>query len=128
MKLIIDTHVLIWSYFDPQKLTQRAQTYLTDPNNSFCISAASHWEIAIKIGTKKLSLRESFADFVQHAVFDNGIAISGIEPRHSEKLASLPHHHRDPFDRMLVSQALVEQLPIISIDQILDAYGVQRIW
>jgi PIN domain nuclease of toxin-antitoxin system len=101
---------------------------MTDPANQVVVSAASHWEIAIKIGTGKLVLAESFPDFVQHAVFDNGFAVLPIEPRHTAQLIGLPFHHRDPFDRLLIAQAMADNLPIVSVDPIFDAYPVRRLW
>jgi PIN domain nuclease of toxin-antitoxin system len=92
------------------------------------VSAASHWEIAVKMSIGKLKLAESFPDFVQHAIFDNGFAIVPIDTRHTAELITLPYHHRDPFDRMIVAQAIVEAMPIVSVDPILDAYPIRRIW
>jgi PIN domain nuclease of toxin-antitoxin system len=76
----------------------------------------------------KLQLGESFEDFVQHAVVDNGVPIIPIEPRFAARVVALPHHHRDPFDRMVVAQAPVENLPVVSSDKVLDQYGIQRFW
>src|SRR5438874_5867059 len=104
------------------------RTFIEDPANAVLISSASHWEIAVKISTGKLKLAESFPDFVQHSITDNGFAILAIETRHTAELIGLPYHHRDPFDRTIVAQALVEQMPIISIDPILDSYPIRRIW
>jgi PIN domain nuclease of toxin-antitoxin system len=80
------------------------------------------------MSTGKLKLAESFPDFVQHAITDNGFAIMPIETRHTAELIALPYHHRDPFDRMIVAQAIAETMPIISVDPILDSYPIRRIW
>lgn len=128
MNLLVDTHTLLWSYFDPSRLSATATTALIDPNNRVLVSPASCWEIAIKISIGKLQIAESFLDFVQHAVVDNGFKFLSLKPRHAAELISLPYHHRDPFDRMIVAQAIVEQLTIVSSDQILDQYPIQRIW
>jgi PIN domain nuclease of toxin-antitoxin system len=128
VNVLVDSHPLIWSYFEPQKLSNRAAATLADPANQVFVSAASYWEIAIKISIGKLKLAESFAEFVQHAIVDNGVPIVAIEPRHAAELIQLPHIHRDPFDRIIVAQSLVEKLPVISADAVLDQYGIQRIW
>ncbi len=99
-----------------------------DPTNRVLVSPASYWEIAIKIKTSKLVLREPFLDFAQHAIHDNGFSILPIEPAHCDRLTTLPFHHRDPFDRLLIAQALTENWPLLSIDPALDAYGIQRLW
>jgi PIN domain nuclease of toxin-antitoxin system len=128
VNVLIDSHVLIWSYFDEQKLNRVAAATLADPANQVLVSAASLWEIAIKISVGKLQLSEPFEDFVQHGVADNGVPIIPIEPRHAAEVIGLPQHHRDPFDRMIVAQALIEKLPVVSSDSVLDKYGIQRIW
>ncbi len=128
MNVLLDSHALIWGYFDPARLSATARMAMTTPNNRVFVSTASHWEIAIKISTGKLKLAEPFPDFVQHAITDNGFAILPIEPRHTAELIALPYHHRDPFDRMIVAQAVVETMPIISVDPILDSYPIRRLW
>ncbi|MBL8866776.1 MAG: type II toxin-antitoxin system VapC family toxin [Planctomycetia bacterium] len=128
MNLLLDTHSLLWVYWNDPKLSTTAAQLVTDPTNRVLVSPASYWEIAIKIKTSKLVLRESFLDFVRHAILDNGFAILPIEPAHCDQLTTLPFHHKDPFDRLLVAQALAEDIPILSIDPILDAYGIQRLW
>lgn len=128
MNLLLDTHSLLWVYWNDPKLSTKAAQLVTDPTNRVPISPASYWEIAIKIKTSKLVLRESFLDFVRHAILDNGFAILPIEPAHCDQSTTLPFHHKDPFDRLLVAQALTEDIPILSIDPILDAYGIQRLW
>jgi PIN domain nuclease of toxin-antitoxin system len=92
------------------------------------VSPASYWELAIKISLRKYTLHESFEDFIQHAVLDNGFAILPIEPRHTAALIPLPYHHKDPFDRLIIAQALVEGISIVSADAQFDAYGIKRLW
>ena len=128
MNMLIDSHVLIWSYFEPIRLSSTASTAITDPNNRVFVSPASYWEIAIKISIGKLQLAESFNDFVQHAIFDNGFTILAIEPDHAAELVSLSYHHRDPFDRLIIAQAIVDKMAVVSADQTLDLYPVQRLW
>jgi PIN domain nuclease of toxin-antitoxin system len=128
VNLLIDAHALIWTYFDPAQLSAKARSEISDANNRVFVSPASHWEIAIKMSTGKLQLAESFADFVQHAILDNGFSILPIEPHHTAELVTLPYHHRDPFDRLIVVQAMAEKMPLVSADAILDKYPIQRIW
>jgi PIN domain nuclease of toxin-antitoxin system len=128
VKLLIDTHTLLWAYWADPQLSAAAARFITDPANTVFVSPASHWEVAIKMSTGKLTPRESFPDFVQHAIFDNGFVILPVEPRHTAVVATLPFHHRDPFDRLLVAQAVAEQWPVVSADAAFDPYPVTRLW
>lgn len=131
MNLLIDTHTLLWVYWGDPKLSATAALLVTDPANTVFVSPASHWELAIKVSTTKLNLRESFPDFVQHAIFDNGFVILPVEPRHTTVLATLSYpssRHKDPFDRLLIAQAIAEGIPIVSADSDFDAYPVRRLW
>jgi len=128
VNLLVDSHTLLWSYFEPARLSATAANELTDPSNCVFVSPASHWEIAIKMSIGKLQIAETFPDFVQHAIKDNGWSFLPIEASHSAELIGLPFRHRDPFDRLIIAQAIVEKMPIISIDSIFDAYPIRRIW
>lgn len=128
MRLLIDTHTLLWAYWADPKMSAAAIGLVFDPTNQVRVSPASHWEVAIKMRLGKLTLRESFPEFVEHAVFDNGFSILPIEPAHTAVVADLPFHHRDPFDRLLAAQALAEAIPLVSADPVFDAYGVRRLW
>jgi PIN domain nuclease of toxin-antitoxin system len=126
--LLLDTHTLLWFYLDDPQLSTAARTLIEDPANTNLVSPASSWELAIKIALGKYILTESYDDFTQHAIFDNGFVILPIEPRHTSVLVSLPQHHKDPFDRLLVAQAMVEAIPLVSIDSAFDAYPITRLW
>ena len=128
MNVLLDTQALLWHYLDDPKLSATAETTMADPANRVLVSAASHWEIAIKLSTGKYTLAVPFAAFLQEAIYDNGFALLPIEPRHTAELVALPYHHRDPFDRLIIAQAMVEKLPIVSADPALDLYPIQRIW
>jgi PIN domain nuclease of toxin-antitoxin system len=130
VNLLLDTHTLLWAYWADPKLSAAAAALITDPANRCFVSPASYWEIAIKIAISKLTLSESFPDFMQHAILDNGFAFLPIEPRHAAALIGLPQlpTHKDPFDRMFISQAIVEGMPIVSADSALDAYPITRLW
>ena len=128
MTVLLDTHALLWAYWGDPQLSAAAIRLIFEPANRVLVSPASHWEVAIKMKTGKLTLRESFVEFVQHAVFDNGFKILPIEPRHTALVSQLPFHHKDPFDRLLIAQALSEGVPLVSADAAADAYGVVRLW
>ena len=128
MTVLLDTHALLWAYWGDPQMSAAAVRLVTDPANRVLVSPASHWEVAIKMKIGKLTLRESLIDFVRHAVFDNGFEILPIEPSHTALVSQLPFHHKDPFDRLLVAQALAEGVPLVSADTAIDAYGVVRLW
>lgn len=128
MRLLLDTHAFLWFLLDDPQLSATADALISDPNNVIEVSPASYWEIAIKIRLKKYSLPERYEVFMEREIATNGFRILHIEPKHAAPITSLPFHHRDPFDRLIVAQALVEQIAIVSNDAILDAYGVTRLW
>lgn len=128
MNLLLDTHALLWHYLDDPQLSAGARGAIVDPANRILISAGSHWEIAIKLSTGKYTLHVPFPDFVQESIFDNGFAILPIEPRHTAELVAMPYHHRDPFDRLIIAQSLVESMAVVGADSIFDQYGIRRIW
>ena len=128
MRLLLDTHALLWFYLGDSQLSRPAQDSIIDPNNIKLISPASYWEIAIKLSIQKYTLQVSYDEFIQEAVFDNGFEILPIEPRHTAALISLTFHHKDPFDRMLIAQATVEGIPIVSVDSKFDPYPITRLW
>ena len=92
------------------------------------VSIASCWEIAIKVGCKKLNLGERASSFLPRELLANRFDILDIELAHATYVETLPHHHKDPFDRMLIAQALLETIPIVSADVAFDSYGVTRLW
>ena len=128
MRLLLDTHTLLWFALSDSRLTATAMAHVMDPANEKLVSPASYWEIAIKISVGKYALSQPYEDFMRNAIDRNGFRYLHIEPRHTAVLTSLPYHHRDPFDRLLVAQALVEAVPLLSGDTGLDAYPITRIW
>jgi PIN domain nuclease of toxin-antitoxin system len=128
VRLLLDTHALLWFALGDKQLTGTARTAIENPVNEKWVSPASYWEIAVKIGIGKYQLKEDYDAFMQRAIFGNGFEILHIQPHHTSILTALPFHHRDPFDRLLIAQALVEKMPIVSGDRLFDAYGVQRVW
>jgi PIN domain nuclease of toxin-antitoxin system len=128
MRLLLDTHSFLWFLLDEPKLSKTAKDSIADPDNDIEISPASYWEIAIKISLNKYSLPEPYEQFMERELATNQLRILPIEPKHTATLTSLPFHHRDPFDRLIIAQAMVEQIPIISGDEAFAAYPVTRIW
>jgi PIN domain nuclease of toxin-antitoxin system len=128
MSHLIDAHALIWAIDDPSKLGDAAITSLQAPENELLLSAGTIWELSIKCGLSKLTLSLPFRDWMEKAIADLDLTILPITLDHAERQAGLPFHHRDPFDRLLAAQSLVEGIPLVSADAIFDRYGIIRIW
>jgi PIN domain nuclease of toxin-antitoxin system len=128
MKVLLDTHVMYWYIEGDPQLSATAQTLIQDASNQILISPASYWEIAIKISVGKWQLNRPYEEFVDLGLKQYGFQILPILPTHTARLIGLPFHHKDPFDRLLVAQTIVEGIPIISSDTTLDAYGITRLW
>ena len=128
MRLLVDSHALIWYVDQDHLLSPASHAALTDPSNDLLLSAGSIWEIGIKVGLGKLVLSQSYKLWMTQAMNDLGITVLPITVEHADVQAGLPRHHSDPFDRLLVAQALVEQVSIVSGDASLDAYGITRLW
>ena len=127
MRLLLDTHTFLWFIDDNQRLSSNAKSLL-ESDNELLLSTASLWEIAIKLSIGKLSLPQPFEPFVRQQLSINAIGILQIETAHLHVVSTLPFHHRDPFDRLLVAQAIVEQVPIVSADVEFDGYSIGRLW
>jgi len=128
MRILLDTHTLLWFVNNNPQISHKAKHVLASGANEILLSACTLWEIAIKVGLNKLQLNKPYEAFVNKAIADNNLALLPITVQHGTALITLPMCHRDPFDRMLVAQAMVERVPIISCDTALDAYPVTRIW
>jgi len=128
VRLLLDTHTLVWFALNDPRLSPNATSLILDPGNEKLVSPASYWEIAIKISMKKYALDLPYVDFFRGAIDDNGFHVLPIEPRHTAALTTLPYHHKDPFDRLIIAQAMVEGVSLVSVDSILGAYGVTRLW
>jgi len=128
MRLLLDTHALIWSCFDRQKLSPTVKAILNDTSNDLFFSSASIWEMAIKCGIKKLYIPGG----IPNMILDLGSELSAnampVNMSHAAAVEHLPHYHSDPFDRILVAQCLTNDMVIVSIDDKLDPYGVERLW
>jgi len=128
MRILLDTHTFLWFVLGDAQLSPGARSLIEDSGNEKLISPAVYWEIAIKISINKYRLTESYESFMDRGINQNGFVILPIEPWHTAALTNLPFHHRDPFDRLIVAQAIVEQIPVVSVDTAFDDYPVQRLW
>ena len=128
MRVLIDSHALI-RYVDQDKLLSIAShAAISDPANDLLLSAGSIWEIGIKVGLGKLLLTQPFKVWMNQAISDLHVTVLPLTVEYVDVQSNLPKHHGDPFDRLMVAQAIVEQVSIISADVNLDAYGITRIW
>ena len=128
MRVLLDTHPMYWYIEGDPQLSATAETLIQDTANEVLISPASYWEIAIKVSLGKWKMNRTYEDFIDIGLDKYGFQVLPILPTHTARLIGLPFHHKDPFDRLLVAQALVEGIPIISNDTGLDFYGITRLW
>lgn len=128
MNYLLDTHTLLWIVTDNARLSEVATAIYLDSENDLFLSAASIWEMAIKINVGKLHFDYPLKEFIRRHVFGNAIKIMDIQLDHLYPVETLPHHHRDPFDRLIITQAMIENIPILSADDAFDQYPVHRIW
>jgi PIN domain nuclease of toxin-antitoxin system len=128
VRLLLDTHTLLWFALNDPQLSATATSLILDPAYEKLVSPASYWEIAIKISTKKYPLALPYEDFFRGAIDDNGFRVLPIEPRHTAALTTMHYHYKDPFDRLTIAQTTVENVPVVSVDANFDAYGVTRLW
>lgn len=127
MRAIADTHVLVWWLNRDPHLSAIAQKFISSSANEVFISAATAWELSIKNRSGKLKVQELLDKF-EDAMDEQGFSLLPISVDHALRAGSLPLHHSDPFDRMLVAQAQAEHVAIITADKAFDAYGIRRIW
>ncbi len=128
MNSLIDTHCWLWWLSEPERLNARARRRIADRRNAVFFSAASAWEIAIKAALGKLRLPEPAATYVPSRVSAQGMVPLPINQRHALHLETMPPHHRDPFDRMLIAQAQIEALPVLTADRNFLPYEVKVLW
>ncbi len=128
MRLLLDTHTFLWFILDDLKLSTTARDLIVDPTNDIEVSPATSWEIAIKISLGKYELPTPYDVFMEREITTNDFRILPIEPKHTAALITMPFHHRDPFDRLMIAQAIVEDIPLLSVDVAFDAYPVTWLW
>ena len=128
MKALLDTHALLWWVADSARLSETARRLIRDDSNEILVSAASAWEIATKYRLGKLPGGETVARDVVGCIGTQGFTELQISVADAERAGRLPRPHRDPFDRMLIAQALARDLPLVSVDAAFDRYAVNRVW
>ncbi len=127
MRYLLDTQILIWIFGEKDRLTMTTSQIIKDKKNKLCVSKVSFWEAAIKTNIGKLTLPFKL-DVLANEVLSADIEISEIEIKHMSYLINLPLHHRDPFDRLIISKAMVDEIPIITSDEKFSLYDIERIW
>ena len=125
MRFLLDTHIWLWSLTTPTRIRPQILTQLADVDNSLLFSAASSWEIAIKYRLGKLPLPAPPAEFIPPRLVRDGIEPLPIKHEHAYAVADLPQHHNDPFDRLLIAQAAIEGLVLVTADRAMLAYEVE---
>ena len=127
MKLLLDTHTFLWFIDDTPMLSVRGKTLL-EAENDLLLSVGSLWEIAVKLRLGKLTVAMPTEVLMTEHVTVNNIEVLPISVPHLIQVSTLPLHHRDPFDRLIIAQAIVEKIPIVSADPAFDAYPIERLW
>lgn len=128
MNLLLDTQALLWFVLDDSRLSETARESIVAADGIVYVSPASLWEVAIKISLGKYALPMPFAAFWDDQLLANDFTLLPISVAHTARVAELPYHHRDPFDRLIIAQSLVEMIPVVSSDELFADYGVERIW
>ena len=128
MRVLIDTHALLWLFTDDPRLSRRAKEIFLDTKNKLHVSIVSLWEIAIKASLKKIVLKDRWFPLLQTHLHENGISWLPLTPEHCHQVSLLPFHHRDPFDRMLISQAITEEMKFLTCDHQIKDYGIDCLW
>jgi PIN domain nuclease of toxin-antitoxin system len=128
MRLLLDTHAFLWFIGGDERLSGKAKEAIADLENEVFLSVASLWEIAVKINIGKLKLPRSFGELIPEQLMQNEITLLRIELSHLTRYVDLPIHHRDPFDRLIVVQAQMEEMPLVSKDVTFGSYDVDLLW
>jgi len=127
MKYLLDTHVILWIAENSPLLTEKVKEVILDKNSEKYVSIASVWEVAIKLGTHKLDIGGGLSEFF-HMIDDNGFFSLSLEREYLQLIPNLPNHHKDPFDRLLVATAIVENMILITMDKNIHGYDVNCLW
>ena len=128
MRYLLDTHALLWWLFDDPKLSERARGVIADATNELLVSSASAWEIATKHRLGRLDSAKVLVQDMPGWINKAGFRELPISIAHAQKAGAFPHSHRDPFDRMLAAQSVIEGIPLVSRDEVLDIFGATRVW
>ena len=128
MNILLDTHAFLWFVADNPRLSKSARVLIEAEDSQPFMSMASLWEIAIKISLGKLQLEQPYETFIPQQLALNGIGILNLSLDHTAAIATLPFHHRDPFDRLIAVQSRIEKMTLVSADPSFDAYEIERVW
>jgi PIN domain nuclease of toxin-antitoxin system len=128
MNYLLDTHTLLWIVTDDKQLSRKVKKLFLDDKNEIFFSIASLWEISIKVSLGRLELGQRLGDFCSRHIIGNKIRLLDIKLEHFEILETLAFHHRDPFDRLIICQSIVEKVPVLSNDKVFSKYSITRIW
>ena len=128
MKVLVDTHALLWLFDGDSRLSERARSIFLDPGNQLFFSIASLWELCVKLSLEKLVLDRGWFDTLTSEMLANQVSWLAIEAPHCRAVESLDFHHRDPFDRMLIAQAMVENMSVMTRDPHFRQYPVDCVW
>lgn len=128
MKLLLDTHTFLWFIGGSLNLSETARDLIEDWGNQRFLSIASLWEMPIKVSIGKLELDMTLTKLVNQEIYGNAIELLEIRPEHLDELSKLSFYHKDPFDRLIISQSLVENSPVVTRDSIFGSYPVQLLW
>lgn len=128
MKLLLDTHTFLWFIGGNINLSNTAKNAIENANNQRFLSIATIWEICIKVSIGKLKVGLAFTELVEREVYGNAIEILKILPEHLDELVKLPFHHKDPFDRLMIAQSLVEEMTLVSKDVTFQSYPIKLLW
>lgn len=128
MRVLLDTHTFIWWTGVPEKLSTSASSLLAEPNTELILSVASVWEMQIKLQLGKLNLSLPLRELIENQQQTNNLELLPIDVSHVWVLENLPTPHKDPFDRIIIAQATVEQISILSVDAVFDEYPINRVW
>ena len=128
MKLLLDTHTMLWFMREPERLPPEVMRVIKTAGKQAFVSTATLWEIAIKVSINKLSLPGEYEDLFPSSAVDSGLSLLPIEPQHLATVRRLEFHHRDPFDRLIIAQAKVENMILVSKDPHFSSYNVKILW
>jgi PIN domain nuclease of toxin-antitoxin system len=128
MRLLLDTHAFLWFIQGSNKLSETARNLIEDQGNQKLLSIASLWEMSIKVSIGKLDVGMTIAELMNREVSGNGFELLAIKPNHLDELTKLVFHHKDPFDRLIIAQALAEHMPVVTKDNAFGRYAVSLLW
>ena len=128
MNILFDTHTFLWFLEGDPSLSAEAVAVITDPGNRLYFSAASYWEMCIKISIRKLELKKGWEQIIERVLLENSIQWLNIKKQHMERIITLPWYHHDPFDRLLIAQAIVENCKFLTADAAMNKYEIELLY